>query len=62
MPVTSAPQYGLMQAVAHGQKPRGGHGPSPAVAREFIAATPPEKRRAFAREVGRRLARHRSPR
>jgi hypothetical protein len=27
-----------MEAIAHGAKPKGGHGPSKAVAKEFVAA------------------------
>jgi len=27
-----------MEAIAHGEKPRGGHGPSVAVAKDFVAA------------------------
>jgi hypothetical protein len=38
MPTVSRAQQRLMQAVAHGAKPKGGHGPSRAVAKEFIAA------------------------
>jgi hypothetical protein len=38
MPTVSRAQQRLMQAVAHGAKPKGGHGPSRAVAKEFVAA------------------------
>jgi hypothetical protein len=58
MPATSGRQYRYMQMVAHGGHPKGGGGPSPAVAREFVDQTPPDKRRAFARAVGKQL-RHR---
>jgi len=51
MPAKSAAQYRLMQAVAHGAKLRGLTGsPSEAVAKEFIAKTPPKKRALFARK------------
>ena len=51
MPAKSAAQYRLMQAVAHGTSTKKG-GPSKAVAREFIAATPPAKRTAYAKKKG----------
>lgn len=38
MPSTSKKQHKFMEAVAHGMKPRGGKGPSKAVAKEFVAA------------------------
>lgn len=38
MPSQSGKQHRLMEAIAHGEKPRGGHGPSVAVAKEFVAA------------------------
>ena len=38
MPSTSKPQAKLMAAVAHGMKPKGGKGPSKAVAKEFNQA------------------------
>lgn len=38
MPSKSAKQHRLMAMVAHGGKPRGGKGPSVAVAREFVEA------------------------
>jgi hypothetical protein len=38
MPTVSRAQQRLMQAVAHGAKPKGGHGPSRAVAKDFVAA------------------------
>jgi hypothetical protein len=51
MPAKSAKQYRLMQAVAHGANLRGlTGGPSEAVAKEFIAKTPPKKRQLFARK------------
>lgn len=45
MPSRSGKQHRLMQAVAHGMKPRGGKGPSMAVAKEFVAA---DKGKSFA--------------
>lgn len=38
MPSQSKRQHNLMEAIAHGAKPRAGKGPSPAVAKEFVAA------------------------
>lgn len=38
MPSTSAKQHRFMEGIAHGMKPRSGKGPSPAVAKEFVAA------------------------
>lgn len=38
MPSVSGKQHRLMEAVAHGWKPPSGKGPSPAVAKEFVAA------------------------
>lgn len=38
MPSTSGKQHRLMEAIAHGAKPKGGHGPSPAVAHDFVEA------------------------
>lgn len=38
MPSTSGRQHRLMEAIAHGAKPKDGHGPSPAVAKEFVEA------------------------
>ena len=41
MPSTSKAQHNMMAAVAHGWKPKGGwkggHGPSKAVAKEFMS-------------------------
>ena len=55
MPVEkSAAQYRLMAGVAHGMKPRGGIGPSPEVAKEFVSKTPPKKRSAFMRALKKR--------
>jgi hypothetical protein len=48
MPVHSARQYRLFQAILHG-KPRKG-GPSKAVAAEMIHKTPKKKRSMFARK------------
>jgi len=47
MPAKSASQYGLMQAVSHGNAAITG-GPSRAVAKEFVAKTPAKKRKKFA--------------
>lgn len=52
MPTVSPSQYGFMQAVRSG-KVRG-KGPSPEVAKEFIDATPPEKRSQYARVLAKR--------
>jgi hypothetical protein len=38
MPSKSAKQHRFMEGIAHGMKPRGGKGPSVAVAKEFVAA------------------------
>jgi hypothetical protein len=38
MPSTSEKQHRFMEGIAHGMKPRGGKGPSVAVAKEFVAA------------------------
>jgi hypothetical protein len=38
MPDVSAKQHRFMEGIAHGMKPRSGKGPSPQVAREFLAA------------------------
>lgn len=38
MPSVSAKQHRLMEAIAHGAKPKTGHGPSQAVAAEYVAA------------------------
>lgn len=38
MPSTSEKQHRFMEGIAHGMKPRGGKGPSPAVAKDFVAA------------------------
>jgi hypothetical protein len=50
MPVKSRAQYGLMQGIAHSSI-TGGAGPSKAVAREFIDATPAKKRHKFAKAL-----------
>lgn len=50
MPAKSAKQYRLMQAVAHGATPKVEGGPSEAVAKEFVKATPVKKRKQFARQ------------
>ena len=38
MPSKSEKQHRFMEGIAHGMKPRGGKGPSPAQAKEFVAA------------------------
>jgi hypothetical protein len=38
VPDTSQKQHNFMQGIAHGMKPRSGHGPSVAQAKEFVAA------------------------
>lgn len=43
-PTVSGKQYRFMSGIAHGMKPRGGKGPSKAVAEEFVHATPAKKR------------------
>jgi hypothetical protein len=47
MPAKSAAQYKFMAGIAHGMKPRGGIGPSPEVAAEFVHKTPKDKRSMF---------------
>jgi hypothetical protein len=54
MPAVSAKQYAFMQAHAHG---KGLGGPSPEVAREFIAKTPEAKRKKFAKALARKRKR-----
>jgi hypothetical protein len=39
MPVKSKAQMRFMEGIAHGMTPRGGKGPSKAVAEEFVSAT-----------------------
>jgi hypothetical protein len=51
MPAKSARQYRYMQMMAHNpEKSRKGIGPSEAVAKEFIAKTPRDKRKEFSRK------------
>ncbi len=38
MPSVSKAQMRMMQAIAHGAKPKGGKGPSRKVAQDFVAA------------------------
>ena len=38
MPTVSRAQQRMMQAIAHGAKPKGGKGPSRKVAQEFVRA------------------------
>ena len=45
MPAKSGKQYRFMQAIAHGAEPKSGNGPSQAVAKEFVAATPKRKKK-----------------
>jgi hypothetical protein len=49
MPAKSAKQYRLMQAIAHGAKPKSGIGPSPTVAREFVEKTSAKKRKEWSK-------------
>ena len=51
MPAVSPEQYGAMQAAAHG---KGRRGIPASVAREYIKATPAEKRAAYAKALRRR--------
>ena len=48
MPITSAKQFRFMQAAKSG-KLKGGIGPSPEVAKEFLSKTSKKKRSMFAR-------------
>lgn len=52
MPAKSGKQYRFMQAAAHGGLR--GMGPSPDVAKEFIDATPSNKRSAFMKGFGKK--------
>jgi hypothetical protein len=54
VPATSGPQYRFMQGIAHGMKPRSGHGPSKEVAEEFVHATPAKKRSMWSQRRKRR--------
>ncbi len=49
MPVKSGSQYRLMQGIAHGSIPAKGS-LTPAVAKEFVEATPPKKRKQFSKK------------
>lgn len=49
MPSKSKKQHNMMEAIAHGAKPKSGKGPSPKVAKEFVAA---DKGKTFARGGG----------
>ncbi len=52
MPVKSAKQFGLFEAIAHGDsKLKGVGGPSPAVAKEFLSATPHKTKSNFAKAL-----------
>ena len=57
MPAKSGAQYRFMAGVAHGMKPRGGVGPSPEVAEEFVHKTSPGKRSIWSRKKRRSNAR-----
>lgn len=58
MPAKSGKQYRFMQAIAHGAEPKSGEGPSQAVAKEFVDATPMKKKKLFSRsEHGSRTVR-----
>lgn len=50
MPVKSAKQFRLMEAAAHGNL-KGAGGPSPAVAKEFLSATPHKTKSNFAKAL-----------
>lgn len=50
MPAKSGKQYRFMQAAAHGSI-TGGAGPSRAVAKEFVHATPAKKRKQFSKAL-----------
>jgi len=54
MPATSAKQYGLMQAVAHGTSKKKPKGLSKAEARKFVMKTKPKKRSQFAKTLARK--------
>ena len=56
MPAKSAKQYGLMQATLHSgiTGKSGKSGPSKAVAKEFINATPAKKRSVFAKHLNKK--------
>ncbi|KKL52531.1 hypothetical protein LCGC14_2284480 [marine sediment metagenome] len=54
MPATSAKQYGLMQAVAHGTAKKKPKGLSKREAREFVMKTKPKKRSRFAKTLARK--------
>ncbi len=47
MPITSAPQFRLMQAAKKGNLKSAG--PSPAVAKEFLSKTSEKKKKMFAK-------------
>ena len=44
MPAVSPKQYRFMAGIVHGMKPRGGIGPSPEIAEEFVHKTSAKKR------------------
>lgn len=48
MPSLSEKQARFMRAVAHGMRPRGGHGPSMSVAREFMREDMKRRHRSLA--------------
>ena len=49
MPAKSPRQYRFMAAIAAGEKPKKGIGPSVEVAKEFVRKTPPKQRKAWTR-------------
>ncbi len=51
MPAKSTKQWGLMSMIAHGGKMGGLGGPTKAVAKEFVAKTPKDKRSAFSKAL-----------
>jgi hypothetical protein len=51
MPVVSQAQNRMMQAIAHGAKPRSGKGPSRKVAQEFVKASRGMKMRDLPKRV-----------
>lgn len=50
MPAKSGKQYRFMAAKAFGKRKKGDKGPSKETAREFVEATPPEKRKMFSKK------------
>ena len=50
MPAKSPRQYRLMAAIANGEKPLKGIGPSVEVAKEFVRKTPAKQRKEWSRK------------